>query len=345
MSRDGGVGVAAGSDRPRVNRPITGMSAVLLPLCEDGTIDWPGFEAHLLRTVEAGLVPAVNMDTGFGPFLSPQDRAEVLSRTRDLLGTVPRSDRSRPDLFVAGAIVDDDPGDQFDRAGYATSMHRIAEAGGTPIVFPSHGLAAVPEDQLVARYRELGAEVDRFLGFELGEMFHPAGRIWQAGTFEEMLTIDSMVGAKHSSLRRGPELQRLAVRDSFRPGFMLLTGNDLAIDMVVHGSDYLLGISTFCPDGFAARDRAWSSGDEVRFWELNDLLQYLGQLAFRAPVPGYRHDAAMFLHLRGQISSERTHPRSPSRPDSDRALLADILGRLDVLLGEGELQDLEGQRG
>ena len=45
MSRDGGVGVAAGSDRPRVNRPITGMSAVLLPLCEDGTIDWPGFEA------------------------------------------------------------------------------------------------------------------------------------------------------------------------------------------------------------------------------------------------------------------------------------------------------------
>jgi hypothetical protein len=103
--------------------------------------------------------------------------------------------------------------------------------------------------------------------------------------------------------------------------------------MVIYGSDYLLGLSTFAPDAFAERDRAWEAGDDARFWALDDVLQYLGQLAFRAPVPGYRHDAAMFLALRGQIACDRTHPSSPERPASDRALLADVLSRLEPLLG------------
>ncbi len=102
--------------------------------------------------------------------------------------------------------------------------------------------------------------------------------------------------------------------------------------MVVYGSDYLLGLSTFAPDAFAARDQAWAAGDGARFWALNDVLQYLGQLAFRDPVPGYRHDAAMFLALRGWIAGDRTHPTSPRRPESDRPLLADIAARLDHLL-------------
>jgi len=211
-------------------------------------------------------------------------------------------------------------------------MTAIAEAGGTPIVFPSFGLAGLPEADLVAAHAELGRAVDRYLGFELGQMFHPAGRIWELATFEALLEIPQLVGAKHSSLARGSELDRLSVRDRVRPDFLVLTGNDLAIDQVVYGSDYLLGLSTFAPDGFAARDAAWAAGDEVRFWELNDLLQYLGQLAFRAPVPGYRHDAAMFLELRGWITTSRTHPTSPERPPSDRPLLADIAARLEALL-------------
>jgi dihydrodipicolinate synthase/N-acetylneuraminate lyase len=163
-------------------------------------------------------------------------------------------------------------------------------------------------------------------------MFHPAGRIFSIDVFAELLDIESMVGLKHSSLRRDLEWERLRVRDERRPGFSLMTGNDLAIDLVVLGSDYLLGLSTFAPDAFAVRDAAWAAGDETTFWALNDLLQYLGQFAFRDPVPGYRHDAAMFLRHRGWIGSDRTHDRSPARPDSDREVLAEIAGRLDAVL-------------
>ena len=41
-------------------------------------------------------------------------------------------------------------------------------------------------------------------------------------------------------------------------------------------------------------------------------------------MPAYKHSAAMFLKLRGWIGHDATHPRSPTRPDSDRDILAAI---------------------
>jgi hypothetical protein len=143
------------------------------------------------------------------------------------------------------------------------------------------------------------------------------------------MQITSCVGAKHSSLSRELEWDRLDLRDRVRPDFIVLTGNDLAIDMVMYGSDYLLGLSTFAPDAFAARDRMWAGGDPG-FHELNDLLQYLGCFAFRDPVPGYRHDAAIAFELRGWAACDATPPGVPRRPDADRAVIADILARLEV---------------
>jgi dihydrodipicolinate synthase/N-acetylneuraminate lyase len=138
------------------------------------------------------------------------------------------------------------------------------------------------------------------------------------------------IGAKHSSLSRQLEWDRLALRDETRPDFKVFTGNDLAIDMVMYGSDYLLGLSTFAPDLFAKRDALWQAQDPA-FYELNDLLQYLGFFAFRSPVPAYKHTAAQFLNLRGWIQTSLTHPNSPERPQSDVAILRDIAARLGVL--------------
>jgi dihydrodipicolinate synthase/N-acetylneuraminate lyase len=308
----------------RRGRKITGMSAILLPFTADGAIDWMDFRAQYERTLTAGLVPAVNMDTGFGPVLAREDRQRVL---------LIASQSGMP--FLAAAHVTDAPGARFALDAYRQEFDRISVAGGAPIVFPSHGLAALGDVDLVAAHERLSRDVDAYYAFELGSMFHPSGRIFPLAVFEGLLGISRLVGLKHSSLDRSQEWARLAIRDAVRPDFLVLTGNDLAIDMVTYGSDYLLGLSTFAPHAFAARDHAWTSGDDARFWALNDLLQYLGQFAFRAPVPGYRHDAAMFLRLRGQLACDATHPSSPHRPEHDRALLADIAARLDVLMANG----------
>ncbi len=171
----------------------------------------------------------------------------------------------------------------------------------------------------------------RFVGFELGKAFHPAGRIVDLDVYAGLLDIQACVGAKHSSLEREPEWARLALRDERRPGFRVFTGNDLAIDMVMFGSDYLLGLSTFAPDAFAVRDAMWARGD-AGFFALNDALQYLGQIAFRPPVPAYRHSAAQFLHLRGWLTHDNAGPDEPARPESDKDLLAPIVARIDALV-------------
>ncbi len=147
-------------------------------------------------------------------------------------------------------------------------------------------------------------------------MFVPYGRIY---SFDRVRGI-----ARRCELHRRQALVAVRaprsgtasrVRDRVRPDFHVFTGNDLAIDMVCYGSDYLLGLSAFAPEAFAERDRRWASGDRS-FHELNDLLQYLGAFAFRAPVPAYRHDAALFLQLRGRIASDATPPGAPRRAES-----------------------------
>ncbi len=260
------------------------------------------------------------MDTGFVNLLSPEQRIAVLDATRSALGGK---------NFVAGAFVGDVPGSHFDLDGYRRAATDIVVRGGTPVIFQSHGLTALPDAELLAGYDAIGRDCDSFIGFELGTMFAPFGRIYDLDVFRGLLGIRKCVGAKHSSLHREPEWQRLALRDAVRPDFKVFTGNDLAIDMVMYGSDYLLGLSTFAPDLFARRDAYWQVGD-ARFHELNDVLQYLGFLAFREPVPAYKHAAAMFLKLRGWVGCDATHARSRSRPESDRELLRGIIDQLGV---------------
>ena len=307
----------------RPERTIDGISAVLLPWTDGGaSIDWSGFETHLTRTLEAGLTPAVNMDTGYVQLLDEAARHQVLDRTKALVGG---------GRFVAGAWVGDEPGDAFAPDRYRAELEAITVAGGTPIVFPSHGLAAAP-DGVVAAHGELARDVDAFLAFELSPAFTPAGRGYDLETFAGLLDLPACLGAKHSSLSRQAEWDRLALRDERRPDFRLYTGNDLAIDMVMYGSDYLLGLSSFAPDAFARRDALWAAGDPA-FFELNDTLQYLGRLTFRAPVPAYKHSAAQFLVVRGWLDGDDTPAGAARRPESDVALLEDIAADLGLLAG------------
>jgi dihydrodipicolinate synthase/N-acetylneuraminate lyase len=299
------------------------MSAILLPFA-NGEIDWRGFAGHVARTADAGLIPAVNMDTGYVNLLDDATRREVLKQTASVLA-------GRP--FVAGAFVADSAGDPFNLDAHLRQIEPIVRAGGTPVIFQSYGLTGQADDDIVAAYRTLGERVDRFIGFELGQMFAPFGKIYSLDVYRGLVGIRQCIGAKHSSLRRALEWERLLVRDAMRPDFLVLTGNDLAIDMVMYGSDYLLGLSTMAPDLFAKRDALWAAGDPA-FYELNDVLQYLGFFAFRAPVPAYKHTAAMFLHLRGLIASDATHSQSPVRPASDRPILREIGRQLGIEIKE-----------
>ncbi len=295
------------------------MAAVLLPFDEEGGIAEEAFVDCLRETVEAGLTPAVNMDTGYVNLLTDAEKERVLRLTQRALGGTP---------FVAGAYIERQEGATIDL--YRREIDRIVRYGGTPILFQTARLHGCPDAEVVVTYADSVRDVPTAYAFELGRMFAPNGEIWNANVVEGILSIPQIKGMKHSSLDRVVELERLALRDRLRPEFQIFTGNDLGIDMIEYGSDYLLGLAAFSPSQFAERDRLWEAQDSGYF-AVADALQLLGNIAFRPPVPAYKHSAAIFLHLLGKIPTSRTHPGSPERPLWEPDILRSCAQRLGLI--------------
>jgi dihydrodipicolinate synthase/N-acetylneuraminate lyase len=310
-------------EKRKLRRKPQGIAAALLPYESDGRVAVDAFQRHLAATQRAGLMNAVNMDTGYVNYLSDAEKQEVLRWTREALGAgVP---------FVAGAYIENQ---SCDAAGdvvalYRREMERIAALGGIPILFQTARLHGKSAQEKATAYRAICRGFPRVLAFELGPMFAPNGEIFDEETVRRLMDIPELAGMKHSSLDRLLELERLALRDAHRPEFQIYTGNDLGINMIEYGSDYLLGLATFAPEKFAERDRLWEAGDPA-YYAVSDALQYLGNVAFRDPVPAYKHSAAVFLHLIGRIPTDLPHPQNPKRPAWEREILQDCARRLSL---------------
>jgi 4-hydroxy-tetrahydrodipicolinate synthase len=308
--------------RRQIRRKVHGIAAALLPYERDGRIAVEAFQRHLVATHHAGLMNAVNMDTGYVNYLSDSEKQDVLRWARDALGqNVP---------FVAGAYIEDRVGDVVTL--YRQQIDAIVGYGGIPILFQSARLHGQSAKDKAAIYQAVCRGYPHVLAFELGSMFAPSGEIFDEETFRRLMDIPEIKGMKHSSLDRLLELERLALRDANRPDFRIYTGNDLAINMIEYGSDYLLGLATFVFEKFAERDRLWEAGDPA-YYALSDALQYLGNVAFREPVPAYKHSAAVFLHLTGRIPTDLAHPKNPKRPAWESEIVLDCARRLGVGTG------------
>jgi 4-hydroxy-tetrahydrodipicolinate synthase len=300
-----------------LRRKVQGIAAALLPYESDGRVAVEVFQQHLVATHRAGLMNAVNMDTGYVNYLTDAEKQDVLRWTRDALG------KDIP--FVAGAYIEDRAGDVVTL--YRQQVDSIVGFGGIPILFQTGRLRGTSAREKAEAYQTVCQGYPHVLAFELGPMFAPNGEIFDEEIVRRLMDIPEIKGIKHSSLDRLLELERIALRDSHRPDFRIYTGNDLGIDMIEYGSDYLLGLATFAPEKFAERDRLWESGDPD-YYAISDALQYLGDVAFREPVPAYKHSAAVFLHLVGRIPSDLTHPKNPKRPSWEWQILHDCARRL-----------------
>lgn len=298
-------------------RKIEGIAACLLPFEEDGRIAKEAFQANVRHQSEHGLKSAVNMDTGYANYLTAEERRMVLGLTEEALGTGKD--------FVGGVFVEGLEGDLLEL--YRRGADEVAEFGGTPILFQTTRFHDWEGARIIDLYAEVCEPYESVIGFELGKMFAPNGMIYSEEVISGLMKIPSLRGIKHSSLSRGEELKRLELRDEIRPDFKIYTGNDLGIDMIEYGSDYLLGLAAFCPEKFAERDRLWEAEDEA-YYELTDALQYLGNLGFRDAVPAYKHSCAVFQHLLGRIPSSEPHAQCPRRPDWEAEIMSDCLSRL-----------------
>jgi dihydrodipicolinate synthase/N-acetylneuraminate lyase len=295
---------------------VEGIAAALLPYGPDGCIDFDSYHAVLSHISSSGLTCAVNMDTGYVNLLTIAERDRVLREAEHILTGQP---------FVAGLFVEGMEGDL--ESLYCREAEKVVSCGGMPIVFQSARMQSLSAAEKAALYARIADASGEIYVFELGKMFAPNGEIWDDETFARILEIPGVKGAKHSSLNRLIELDRLKMRDEIRPDFKIFTGNDLGIDMIEYGSDYLLGLAAFCPNRFKMRDGYWVEGN-IEYYALSDALQHLGNCAFRTSVPAYKHSAACFLYCSGIIACSEPHPMAPRRPSWELDLMRSCAERL-----------------
>ena len=300
-------------------RKITGVCAVFLPIKAEGKIDLNSFMRLLNQVVLSDLTPAINLDIGFVNYLTYQEKSDVLLCAYEVLSNKP---------FFAGAAIEGEIGDAITL--YSRETEIIQKHGGTPILLQSSALQGKPDRVIVEIYKKIAANCESVIAAETGQMFAPYGQIYSLGLVEELLQIPQLTGLHHSSLRRDLEWMRLELRDRVRPDFTIYTGNELALDMVMYGSDYLLGLPVFAPELFSIRDALWANNDPA-FFELNDKLQALGSFAYRHPIQAYKHNAAQFLKLTGAIETDNTHPNDFHRTISDLDILRGIAERLNLI--------------
>src|SRR6267154_2742795 len=127
--------IASLLQKQKPGRKVHGIAAALLPYAADGRVAVEDFQRHLRTTDRAGLMNAVNMDTGNVNYLDEAERRDVLRWTTEALGKdVP---------FVAGAYIEGQTGEVADL--YRRQMDAIVGFGGTPILFQTaqlHGKSA-----------------------------------------------------------------------------------------------------------------------------------------------------------------------------------------------------------
>jgi len=248
----------------------------------------------------------VNVDTGEGPHLFPEERLRVLQVVTEQVG-------GRA-IVVAGLA-----------ASFTEQARRLAadsaRAGADALlVFPISAYQGEPLDpEIPASYHRAVAEASGLplIAFQL----QPAlgGVNFSAETIECIMSVNGVVAIKEASFdaKRFVETARLVKSLPSRP--TVLNGNDnFLLEAYVLGAEgALLGFGTLAAREQVQMHQAVCDRDLPRAFELRDRLQPLCDAIFALPVRDYRARVKHALMRLGVI--DESHVRPPLRPLSKDA--------------------------
>ena len=205
----------------------------------------------------------------------------------------------------------------------ATIAERRWHARDVPVVRPQRRSTRPVGGRGLTHDRRRGRPVHRLRAGHDVRALRPDPR--RSRPTRALMGIPTCIGAKHSSLSRELEWERLVLRDRGAPR---LHGVHRQRPRHRHGD---------------VRQRLPARAVHVRPRRRSPRATGCGRPATRRSTssttcsstsasspsalrcPGYRHDAAIFSGCGAGPSSDGTPPPAPRRPDSDRAVLADIL--------------------
>jgi 4-hydroxy-tetrahydrodipicolinate synthase len=278
------------------------IPAIVTPMNSEGELDLPALRRYAGWLADQGPVAlAVNVDTGEGPHLTPDEKRQTLETVADAVAGKCK---------VVGGI-----------AGPSTAQGvanaRAAQTAGadTLLIFPISAFLGQPlNPEVPYRYHAAIAEaVDLpLILFQL----QPAlgGVLYTTEILHKLITIPSVAAIKEASFDAMRFLQVKAALESASRKITFLTGNDNFIceSFILGAEGALLGFSTLGTREQVSMLDAIRRGDISEARELGSRLQPLADVIFAPPVTDYRARTKEALKMLGIL--ENTTVRPPLLP-------------------------------
>ncbi|HXF56101.1 MAG TPA: dihydrodipicolinate synthase family protein [Actinomycetota bacterium] len=277
------------------------IAATVTPMREDLSIDEPSLRRYLRWVADQGVVGvAVNVDTGEGPHLYPEERLRVLEIALEEVG-----DRV---TVVAGLAA------TFTEQAVEVARQTAKLGPHALLVFPIPAYQGEPLDpEVPASYHRAVADVGvPLIAFQL----QPAlgGVTFSREAIERIMGVPGVVAIKEASFdaRRFLEVTRL-VHGLPEPKLVLNGNDNFLLEAYLLGADgALLGFGTLAVREQVDMFEAVRARDFERAFALAGRLQALCDVIFAPPVRDYRARLKHALVLLGVI--EAAHVRPPLRP-------------------------------
>jgi 4-hydroxy-tetrahydrodipicolinate synthase len=277
------------------------IPAVIVPMRQDYSIEFDAFRRYLEWIVALGPVGlAVNVDTGEGPYLTPDERTQVIR-------TAVEAAAGRCSI-VAGVGGPSTPA--------AVANARAAREAGADalLVFPTPAFLNDPLDARIPyEYHKAIAEAAELplIVFQLGPVF--GGVNYPSEALANVLTLPQVVGLKDASF----DTQRfIMTRDIVRQAdhpVTLLTGNDnFMLECFLLGAEGgLLGFAAVGAAGLIDQLGAVNRKEFSEAVAMQPRVQGFCDYIYARPLGDYRARCKVALVHMGLLTPEQTFVRPP----------------------------------
>ena len=283
------------------------IPATILPMSADFKPDFNAFQAYLEWLLDQHPVAlAINMDTGEGPQLSPEERRQTLETTSSVVrGRCP---------ILAGVMG----GSTLDAVENAITA-KAAGADGL-VIFPNAAFRNTPLDpEIPYQHHKAIAEPTGLpmVLFQLASIF--GGVLYPREVLLKLLEIPQVIALKESSFNAEVFAQTRETLDLADRPITLLTGHDrFIIGSFLLGADgALLGYGAVACNILAEMIRTFHADQIKKALAMKPILQGLADFLFRDPMLDYRARCKAALACIGVITREQIHVRPPMLPVDD----------------------------
>lgn len=287
------------------------IPAIVTPMTNDGDVDLPALRRYTHWLVEQGPVAlAVNVDTGEGPHLTPDEKRQMLETVAEVV-----AGRCKVVGGVAGPST---------AQGVANALAAHSAGADALLIFPIPAFLGRPlNPEVPYRYHAAIAEaVDLpLILFQL----QPAlgGVLFTTEILHQLITIPSVAAIKEASFDAMRFLQVKAALESASRQITFLTGNDNFIceSFILGAEGALLGFSTIGTQEQVRILKAVQRGDFNEARELGCRLQPLANVIFAPPITDYRARTKEALKMLGVLDNTTVRPPLLPVTDSEREVI------------------------